>query len=82
MFVMTYYVYVQFLFPKVMTQNPEFATLETTILEALHIMHDGKFLHLPVVDKGDYCYLIEKCEYTAFKSITLFSWQMEALLPV
>ncbi|KAL6992991.1 CBS domain-containing protein cbscbspb3 [Sarracenia purpurea var. burkii] len=36
---------------KVMTPNPECATLEMTILEALHIMHDGKFLHLPVVDK-------------------------------
>ncbi|GMH11394.1 hypothetical protein Nepgr_013235 [Nepenthes gracilis] len=37
---------------KVMTPNPECATMETTILEALHIMHDGKFLHLPVVDKN------------------------------
>ncbi|OWM69416.1 CBS domain-containing protein CBSCBSPB3-like isoform X1 [Punica granatum] len=36
---------------KVMTPNPECATLDTTILDALHIMHDGKFLHLPVVDK-------------------------------
>ncbi|EPS59555.1 hypothetical protein M569_15250, partial [Genlisea aurea] len=36
---------------KVMTPNPECATLETTILEALHIMHDARFLHLPVVDK-------------------------------
>lgn len=36
---------------KVMTVNPECATLDTTILDALHIMHDGKFLHLPVVDK-------------------------------
>ncbi|XP_038682313.1 CBS domain-containing protein CBSCBSPB3-like isoform X1 [Tripterygium wilfordii] len=36
---------------KVMTPNPQCATLETTILDALHIMHDGKFLHLPVVDK-------------------------------
>ncbi|KAK4341061.1 hypothetical protein RND71_039562 [Anisodus tanguticus] len=36
---------------KVMTSNPECATLETTILEALHIMHDGKFLHLPVLDR-------------------------------
>ncbi|GER36233.1 CBS / octicosapeptide/Phox/Bemp1 (PB1)domains-containing protein [Striga asiatica] len=36
---------------KVMTPSPECAKLETTILEALHIMHDGKFLHLPVVDK-------------------------------
>ncbi|KZV19045.1 hypothetical protein F511_08473 [Dorcoceras hygrometricum] len=36
---------------KVMTKSPECATLETTILEALRVMHDGKFLHLPVVDK-------------------------------
>lgn len=36
---------------KVMTSNPECATMETTILDALHIMHDGKFLHLPVIDK-------------------------------
>jgi len=28
------------------------ATLDTTILDALHIMHDGKFLHIPVIDKG------------------------------
>ncbi|CAI9108771.1 OLC1v1008455C1 [Oldenlandia corymbosa var. corymbosa] len=39
---------------KVMTPNPECATLDTTILEALHIMHDGKFLHLPVVDRDGY----------------------------
>ncbi|ONK58227.1 uncharacterized protein A4U43_C09F9860 [Asparagus officinalis] len=38
---------------KVMTANPECATLETTILDALHIMHDGKFLHLPIVDGGE-----------------------------
>lgn len=36
---------------KVMTSNPECANVETTILEALHTMHDGKFLHLPVLDK-------------------------------
>ncbi|XP_059431999.1 CBS domain-containing protein CBSCBSPB3 [Corylus avellana] len=36
---------------KVMTPNPECATLDTTILDALHVMHDGKFLHLPVLDR-------------------------------
>ncbi|CAA7060918.1 unnamed protein product [Microthlaspi erraticum] len=36
---------------KVMTPSPECASMETTILDALHIMHDGKFLHLPVLDK-------------------------------
>jgi CBS domain-containing protein len=35
-----------------MTPNPQCASLETTIIDALHMMHDGKFLHLPVVDKG------------------------------
>uniref|UniRef100_A0ACD5WJ93 Uncharacterized protein n=1 Tax=Avena sativa TaxID=4498 RepID=A0ACD5WJ93_AVESA len=35
---------------KVMTQSPECATVDTPILEALHTMHDGKFLHLPVLD--------------------------------
>ncbi|XP_019051506.1 PREDICTED: CBS domain-containing protein CBSCBSPB3-like isoform X2 [Nelumbo nucifera] len=36
---------------KIMTVAPDCATLETTILDALHMMHDGKFLHLPVLDK-------------------------------
>lgn len=36
---------------KVMTQNPECATIDTPIVEALHTMHNGKFLHLPVVDR-------------------------------
>ncbi|KAG6495456.1 hypothetical protein ZIOFF_043280 [Zingiber officinale] len=36
---------------KVMTPNPECARVDTAILDALHTMHDGKFLHLPVVDK-------------------------------
>ncbi|XP_074320982.1 CBS domain-containing protein CBSCBSPB3-like [Silene latifolia] len=36
---------------KVMTANPECANVDITILEALRIMHDGKFLHLPVLDR-------------------------------
>lgn len=44
-----------------MTPNPECATLDTTILEALHIMHDGKFLHLPIVDRGEFDFLNRKC---------------------
>lgn len=36
---------------KVMTPNPECATIDTPIVDALHTMHDGKFLHLPVLDK-------------------------------
>ncbi|KAF3337189.1 CBS domain-containing protein CBSCBSPB1-like isoform X1 [Carex littledalei] len=36
---------------KVMTTNPECGTVDMPILDALHTMHDGKFLHLPVVDR-------------------------------
>ncbi|KAK1306259.1 CBS domain-containing protein CBSCBSPB1 [Acorus calamus] len=36
---------------KVMTPNPELGTIDTPIVDALHIMHDEKFLHLPVVDR-------------------------------
>ncbi|CAK8579031.1 unnamed protein product [Lathyrus sativus] len=39
---------------KVMTPNPDCATVDTTILDALHMMHDGKFLHLPVLDRNGY----------------------------
>ncbi|CAL9135341.1 unnamed protein product [Musa textilis] len=39
---------------KVMTANPKCVTLDTTILEALHIMHDGKFLHLPVLGRDEH----------------------------
>uniref|UniRef100_A0A0D6R4R6 CBS domain-containing protein n=1 Tax=Araucaria cunninghamii TaxID=56994 RepID=A0A0D6R4R6_ARACU len=39
---------------KVMTPNPECVTSDTTIVDALHVMHDGKFLHLPVVDKDGF----------------------------
>ncbi|KAL5221824.1 hypothetical protein ABZP36_026537 [Zizania latifolia] len=37
---------------KVMATNPDCATLDTSILEALHSMQDGKFLHIPVADKN------------------------------
>lgn len=36
----------------VMTTNPYSATLTTTILETLHSMHNGRFLHVPVFDEN------------------------------
>lgn len=36
---------------EVMTAHPESAAPETTVLDAFHIMHDGKFLNLPVVSQ-------------------------------
>ncbi|OQS05565.1 myosin [Thraustotheca clavata] len=35
---------------KVMTRDPDSATISTTIMDAFHIMHDGKFLNLPIVN--------------------------------
>jgi CBS domain-containing protein len=34
-----------------MTPKPECVGLDTTLVDALHTMHDGKFLHLPVVNQ-------------------------------
>ncbi|OEL29243.1 CBS domain-containing protein CBSCBSPB3 [Dichanthelium oligosanthes] len=50
---------------KVMTANPDCATLDTTILDALHIMHDGKFLHIPVIDRdGQICACLDALQLT------------------
>ncbi|KAE9004704.1 hypothetical protein PR001_g16627 [Phytophthora rubi] len=40
----------QCLLSSVMTPEPQTATLGTTILETLHSIHNGKFLHVPVFD--------------------------------
>ncbi|KAG6410613.1 hypothetical protein SASPL_128677 [Salvia splendens] len=36
---------------KVMTANPECTSVDSSIVEALHSMHEGKYMHLLVVDK-------------------------------
>jgi CBS domain-containing protein len=38
---------------QVMTPKPECVGLDTTLVDALHTMHDGKFLNLPVVNQGN-----------------------------
>jgi predicted transcriptional regulator len=49
----------------VMTQNPESTIVDTPIVEALHIMHEGKFLHLPVTDKeGDVVAVVDVIHVT------------------
>ena len=37
----------------VMTENPDVATPDTTLADALHLMHDHRYLHLPVVSDLD-----------------------------
>ncbi|CEG50467.1 myosin-like protein [Plasmopara halstedii] len=41
------------LLSSVMTPDPQTATLSTTILETLHSMHNGSFLHVPVFGDGE-----------------------------
>jgi CBS domain-containing protein len=49
----------------VMTLYPECVTPGTTILDALHLMHDGRFLHLPIVgESGGVVGLVDALELT------------------
>lgn len=49
----------------VMTPNPYSATLSTTILDTLHSMHNGKFLHVPVFnDDGTLVGLVDVLQVT------------------
>lgn len=49
-----------------MTPNPECATVDTPIVDALHTMHDGKFLHLPVIDRGSIWIHLDSFCYSYF----------------
>ena len=40
-----------------MTPNSVCVVIDTPIVDALHTMHDGKFLHLPAVDRGNIIYM-------------------------
>jgi hypothetical protein len=70
---------------QVMTAHPDCATLDTTILDALHIMHDGKFLHIPVLDGGKLWFFHPKVasfDTSIVYLIVLFHEQMGGLLLV
>ncbi|XP_024531406.1 CBS domain-containing protein CBSCBSPB3 [Selaginella moellendorffii] len=57
---------------KIMTTNPECANLEMTIVDALHTMHDGKFLHLPVINKDGHvvsCVDVLHITHSAFATV-------------
>ncbi|KAL7223892.1 hypothetical protein ACSBR1_025369 [Camellia fascicularis] len=58
---------------KVMTPNLECATVDTPIVDALHIMHDGKFLHLPVVDKDGVAVAIVDVLHITYAAIATVS---------
>ncbi|URD87274.1 CBS domain-containing protein [Musa troglodytarum] len=64
---------------KVMTADPESATLDTPILDALHIMHDGKFLHLPVLGRGNQSFIVMDVMTADPESATLDTPILDAL---
>jgi len=55
----------QELVSQAMTSHPDCASLDTTILDALHLMHDGRYLHLPILnDAGRVVALVDVLELT------------------
>lgn len=48
-----------------MTANPECTSVDSSIVEALHSMHEGKYMHLLVVDKGRHPLLVLIKAYTS-----------------
>lgn len=63
------------LMEQVMARTHEWLTVATLITDALHTMHDGRFLHLPIVDK---CYgsvpWMSKSRCTKFWCSTYHAW--------
>ncbi|XP_028766156.1 CBS domain-containing protein CBSCBSPB1-like [Neltuma alba] len=56
----------------VMTPNPECATVDTPIVDALHTMHDGKVLHLPVLYRdGSIVAVVDVLHITHFAIATV-----------
>ncbi|XP_054820920.1 CBS domain-containing protein CBSCBSPB1-like isoform X2 [Prosopis cineraria] len=56
----------------VMTPNPECATVDTPIVDALRTMHDGKVLHLPVLDRdGSIIAVVDALHITHFAIATV-----------
>lgn len=53
------------LLKSVMTKNPHSAKMGTTILETMHSMHNGRFLHVPVFDEeGNLVGLVDVLQVT------------------
>jgi CBS domain-containing protein len=49
----------------VMTPNPETLTPEKTAIEALRLMWDGGFRHVPIVDRGKVLGVVSRGDFQA-----------------
>lgn len=52
---------------QVMTADPQTVTPETDALEALHMMQDGKFRHLPVLEDGKPIGIVSRRDFLSFE---------------
>ena len=47
----------------IMTPNPDWISSDTTAIEALRLMQDGGYRHLPVVDKGEIVGVVSRRDF-------------------
>ncbi len=52
---------------QVMTADPQTVTPETDALEALHMMQDGNFRHLPVLEDGKPIGIVSRRDFLRFE---------------
>jgi CBS domain-containing protein len=48
---------------EVMTKNPDTVRPEATAMDALRLMHDGGYRHLPVVDRGQVLGVVSRRDF-------------------
>ena len=48
---------------EVMTPDPDTVTADTTAIEALRLMHDGGYRHLPVVESGQVLGVVSRRDF-------------------
>ncbi|MCP4329775.1 MAG: CBS domain-containing protein [Alphaproteobacteria bacterium] len=56
---------------EIMTPNPDTVSSETTAIEALRLMHDGDYRHLPVVDDGQVMGLVSRRDFHGLEKARL-----------
>lgn len=52
---------------EVMTEDPQTVTPDTDAIEALHLMQDGKFRHLPVLENGKVVGIVSRKDFLSLE---------------
>jgi CBS domain-containing protein len=56
---------------EVMTPDPQTIEPHQTAIEALRLMHDGRFRHLPVVDAGRVIGVVSRRDFLGYEEDTV-----------